>query len=560
RIIKKKRTYLVRVRAGNAQLLLTAWSTPLSFTVDDPTPAAPELTAPAGTVSTGLPEFVWTAVAGARSYELRITRTGQPDVVVAESSTSVTLSTPLSGGEYSAAVRAVNSEGEVSDWSSPAALTVDIGVPAAPVLFPPDSPLTDSSPTLIWSVPDFAWTFEVQISRHDGSSTAVVVDQTDLRILTDFGPARWSPGVVLPSGEYSYRVRAFNSDGVDGPWSTESAFTVSLPAAPPAVPQVITVPAADSTTSLLFEWTKAAFATSYELQVLRKTPTPEEVVVTAEAITGHQATIVQDLPAGTFEVRVRAVNDVGASMWSTPAEFTLATGTTIVLPGNVDGDGDFDANDSFLIHLVQLSGTDSQISLLKGESALTAEQIRAVVTQLESGAGDADGDGDFDANDSFLIHVVKLSGTDTHIELLKGGSSLSAAQIRLRINQLGTPNGAAAAVQFPVTAAELAVEPPGEFGAASPEQSDLEQSDLEQSDLEQSDLMVTERDLLPVTPGLQGKTQAAGMPDPHADNSDYAGQVVPELPWFVRFSAGRVRSLRLRFRRTVDYDHPADGR
>ena len=72
--------------------------------------------------------------------------------------------------------------------------------------------------------------------------------------------------------------------------------------------------------------------------------------------------------------------------------------------------------------------------------------------------------------------------------------------------------------------------------------------------------IVTERDLLPVTPGLQGKTQAAGMPDPHADNSDYAGQVVPELPWFVRFSAGRVRSLRLRFRRTVDYDHPADGR
>ncbi len=104
--------------------------------------------------------------------------------------------------------------------------------------------------------------------------------------------------------------------------------------------------------------------------------------------------------------------------------------------GNVDGDGDFDANDSFLIHLIGLSGTDSQIDLSKGDSALTAAEIREAVAGLVLQA-DVDGDQDFDANDSFLAHLVKLSGTDAQIELSKGASALSASEIRSRIENLG---------------------------------------------------------------------------------------------------------------------------
>jgi hypothetical protein len=81
-------------------------------------------------------------------------------------------------------------------------------------------------------------------------------------------------------------------------------------------------------------------------------------------------------------------------------------------PGNVDGDSGFDANDSFLIHLVALSATDARIEQVKGSSSLTANDIRDSVALLLS-AGDVDGDDDFDANDSFLIHLVKLAGSDT---------------------------------------------------------------------------------------------------------------------------------------------------
>jgi hypothetical protein len=106
------------------------------------------------------------------------------------------------------------------------------------------------------------------------------------------------------------------------------------------------------------------------------------------------------------------------------------------VPGNVDGDADFDANDSFLIHLVKLSGTDTQIDESKGSSPVSAAEIRAAISQLHT-VGDVDGDQDFDANDSFLIHLVKLSGTDAQIDQSRGSSALSATQIRANVDDLG---------------------------------------------------------------------------------------------------------------------------
>ncbi|MEO2035787.1 MAG: FG-GAP-like repeat-containing protein, partial [Planctomycetaceae bacterium] len=112
--------------------------------------------------------------------------------------------------------------------------------------------------------------------------------------------------------------------------------------------------------------------------------------------------------------------------------------------GDVDGDADFDANDSFLIHLVKLSGTDAQINQSKGSSVLTAAQIRSVIDQLGI-ATDVDGDDDFDANDSFLIHLVKLSGTNAQIDQSKGSSQLSAGEIRSNVASLGNVSSSNAA-------------------------------------------------------------------------------------------------------------------
>ncbi|MEO2027804.1 MAG: integrin alpha [Fuerstiella sp.] len=136
-----------------------------------------------------------------------------------------------------------------------------------------------------------------------------------------------------------------------------------------------------------------------------------------------------------------SVNDAASDdAYDTLADQVVTVTTTdddgTPLPGNVDGDGDFDANDSFLVQLVLLSGTDAQINQSKGISTLTAAEIRAKINNLGS-AADVDGDGDTDANDAFLIHLVKLSATDNQIDQSKGTSQLTAAQIRTNVNNLG---------------------------------------------------------------------------------------------------------------------------
>ncbi len=136
----------------------------------------------------------------------------------------------------------------------------------------------------------------------------------------------------------------------------------------------------------------------------------------------------------TFEVTLS--NAVGASITTSVATGTIFDNDSVpTLPGDVDGDDDFDANDSFLIQLVKLSGTNTQIDQSKGPSTLTAAQIRTNINQL-SAPGDVDGDNDFDANDSFLIQLVKLSGADAQINSSKGTSALTAAQIRANVNSL----------------------------------------------------------------------------------------------------------------------------
>lgn len=151
-------------------------------------------------------------------------------------------------------------------------------------------------------------------------------------------------------------------------------------------------------------------------------------------------TITDDTIAESAETFIASLALRGNAFDTYNIDVSNTATATIVdddMTADVDGDDDFDANDSFLIHLIKLSGADVQVDQSKGASPLSAGEIRRAIDSLEA-SGDVDGDGDFDANDSFLIHLVKLSGTNAQLDQSKGASQLSAAQIRANVDGLGT--------------------------------------------------------------------------------------------------------------------------
>lgn len=175
------------------------------------------------------------------------------------------------------------------------------------------------------------------------------------------------------------------------------------------------------------------------------------------------------VPAGTYNVSITGGGlsttyyDSGVVVGSLNEKVDFETTTASTTPpanngdaGDVDGNSSFDASDSFLIQLVMLAGTNTLIDQSKGASSLSAVDIRSAVDALQT-QGDVDGNGSFDANDAFLMHLVKLSGTNAQIDQSKGASPLSAAQIRSRVDAMGGGTATSSA-NYP-TASKSSVSP-----------------------------------------------------------------------------------------------------
>jgi len=288
--------------------------------------------------------------------------------------------------------------------------------------------------------------------------------QLDKASLT-FSPANWNaPQTVIATGvndifadgtQTTGITVAVNADASDDAFDTVPAATVEVTTADDEVPglaldrNTLTVHE-DGTTAEFTVKLAAAPLTNVRLLISTADQTeaatsPNALVFTSETWNIPQTVAVAGADDAvtdgdqTTNVIV-AVDSAASDSAYTNAGAVVVSVTTIdndeTATGDVDGDDDFDANDSFLVHLVQLSGTDAQIDQSKGNSGHTASEIRDAIGRLNS-RGDVDGDSDFDANDSLLIHLVRVSGTDTQIDQSKGASELTASEIRSRVETLG---------------------------------------------------------------------------------------------------------------------------
>ena len=213
-------------------------------------------------------------------------------------STGATITGLDNGTTYEVRVRAVNSVG-AGDWSP-----IGRGTPVAAASAPTALTVTAGDEQLVvnWQAPadDGAAieSYEVEHRREGGSwerqtSTATTVTITGL----DNGTT------------YEVRVRAVNSVGV-GDWSPIGRGT---PVAAASAPTALTVTAGDG--QLVVSWQApaddGAAIESYEVEHRREGGSWERQTSTATTVT------ITGLDNGTtYEVRVRAVNSVGAGDWS----------------------------------------------------------------------------------------------------------------------------------------------------------------------------------------------------------------------------------------------------
>ncbi|MBL8813542.1 MAG: hypothetical protein JNM43_25475 [Planctomycetaceae bacterium] len=114
------------VRGVSATGVLGSWSAPKDFNVG----GKPIVLSPTGTTNSQ-PQFSWSAVQGAASYQIWVSRLDVPSVVINQSgltNTTYNSGVTLAAGSYRVWVRAVSTGGVISDWST----YVDFTVAALP--------------------------------------------------------------------------------------------------------------------------------------------------------------------------------------------------------------------------------------------------------------------------------------------------------------------------------------------------------------------------------------------------------------------------------------------
>ena len=210
------------------------------------------------------PTFQWAALANAQEYIFELSRDAEfTDVVWPYIGTALSTKpgTALATGTYYWHVR-VKVGGIYGDWMPTWTLIITSAKPVAPVLTTPASGAitNDSTPTLSWNGVTNGHTYQVQIDNN-GTFTSPEQDVT-----VGVGPTSYIAS-ELPDGVYSWRVRALNSVGAPGAWSTKRTFTIDT--IPAGVPILVAPLDGASVTNpkLLLSWQAVTGATRYQLQL-----------------------------------------------------------------------------------------------------------------------------------------------------------------------------------------------------------------------------------------------------------------------------------------------------
>ena len=230
--------YRAWVRGINSANEVGEWSTVYVFTLDEPIPSIPVITAPvpnpAGSVENPNPTFLWTADFDAPFYEFRLDNItlNKTSVIrvtnIQAKSYTIPNNQRLAEHTYQALVRGVNNSGETSNWSVAYRLRIDVPNPTTPSIIGPAGTSTDTTPTFQWTHDSAAFRYEILVRDLERNETIVLQVKT---FAVD--PTGKIAFYTLPDsqafrpGTYRFWIRAFNSVGTSSGWSNSKTFVIS---------------------------------------------------------------------------------------------------------------------------------------------------------------------------------------------------------------------------------------------------------------------------------------------------------------------------------------------
>ncbi|MCP4174852.1 MAG: hypothetical protein GY758_29235 [Fuerstiella sp.] len=288
--------YRVWVRAYDAGSVAAQWSGSQDFYI------GPQLIAPLSPQFETTPQFSWSTITGASTYQLYVQKGST--VVINQSGITATNFTPSSAlvaGDYRWWIRPFTAGSTGGVWSQ----LGEFNVGGWPNVLTPTGTTTSGAPTITWTAVAGAGSYEVYLFNDDGLG---LVYRTSGITATSFDPP------ALVDGNYRVWVKSYKTNGDPGSWSRSQSFvvdaaTVSLPVSvvSPVTPTFDTTPT--------FQWAPAATAILYDIHLHNGS-----TAVSQNNIVGTSWTPTTPLSAGPWQWWVRAINGTGAAgEWSSVA-------------------------------------------------------------------------------------------------------------------------------------------------------------------------------------------------------------------------------------------------
>lgn len=326
--------YLWTVRAVTDDGQPGQWAAHRSFRVSQLSDIAPpSAVGPIGETSDPVPQFVWSELAGAASYDFRLddVTAGSSRVIDATGIPAPHFASTVAlapGHEYRWSVRAVSERGEAGAWSEYQTFQVIVLVP--PAITAPNAIASQLQPTL-------EWTSVAGAARYEVWANNITTGQQAVFRQSGIVETRFVPDQALQAGHtYVWTVRATTEGGVAGPWAEHRRFLVTTPVGTPVLQAPGSVVNGTITT---FRWLPATGAARYDLWVNDATSGRSAVIRESQLTFPSFTPSAMLVPGHRYVWTVRGINAQGvAGDWAPHRTFSVAASAQSAVVGPLPAD------------------------------------------------------------------------------------------------------------------------------------------------------------------------------------------------------------------------------